>query len=152
LVVRAQPDLPMDLGDRGPTIAVRVPDHAPLHELLRSTGPLAVSSANINAQPAATTVAEAVAQFGDGVAVYLDGGPASGAAASTIVQVFTDDEVQVLRVGAISVADVEQAVADLDSAPKVIAPTLIDSDSAPADSTRSDPAASPSPDSPGGAG
>ncbi len=48
----------MDLGDRGRTIAVRVPDHDFTRELLRSTGPLAVSSANVSGQPAATTVAD----------------------------------------------------------------------------------------------
>ena len=54
----------------------------PLHqvalELLKKTGPLAVSSANVSGQPPATTADEAVAQLGDSVSVYLDAGPARG--------------------------------------------------------------------------
>ena len=85
LVVRAHPHLRMDLGDRGDTIAVRVPDHDFTRNLLRATGPLAVSSANVSGRPAATTVAEAVEQLGKRVRVYLDGGPAGAGAPSTIV-------------------------------------------------------------------
>ena len=51
----------------------------PLHpvalELLKETGPLAVSSANRTGSPPATTAAEAQEQLGDAVSVYLDGGP-----------------------------------------------------------------------------
>ena len=39
-----------EIGDRGATIAVRVPDHDFTRELLRATGPLAVSSANVSGQ------------------------------------------------------------------------------------------------------
>jgi tRNA A37 threonylcarbamoyladenosine synthetase subunit TsaC/SUA5/YrdC len=53
-------------------------------ELLAETGPLAVSSANLTGQPAATTATEAVAMLGDAVSVYLDGGD-GGTIPSTIV-------------------------------------------------------------------
>ena len=36
---------------------------------------MAVTSANLTGQPAATTVLEAAAQLGGAVSVYLDGGP-----------------------------------------------------------------------------
>jgi L-threonylcarbamoyladenylate synthase len=85
MVLTAHPHLNMDLGDRGRTIAVRVPDHDFTRELLRSTGPLAVSSANVSGQPAATTVAAAREQLGKRVRVYLDGGPATDGVPSTIV-------------------------------------------------------------------
>ena len=85
LVINAQPNLRMDLGDRGSTIAVRVPDHDFARDLLRATGPLAVSSANVSGQPAATTAAEAERQLSKSVKVYLDGGPASEPVPSTIV-------------------------------------------------------------------
>ena len=69
----------MDLGDSEDTIALRVPDHELAREVLRRTGPMAVSSANLSGQPAALTCDEAVAQLGESVAVYLDGGPSRGA-------------------------------------------------------------------------
>ena len=45
----------MDLGDTEGTIALRVPDHELAREILRRTGPMAVSSANISGLPAAIT-------------------------------------------------------------------------------------------------
>ena len=65
----------MDLGDTEGTIALRVPDHELARDILRRTGPMAVSSANISGQPAALTCDEAIEQLGDSVSVYLDGGP-----------------------------------------------------------------------------
>ena len=50
---RIQPSLRMDLGDTEGTIALRVPDHELARDILRRTGPMAVSSANISGQPAA---------------------------------------------------------------------------------------------------
>ncbi len=85
LILKAQPRSGMSLGETKGTVAVRVPDHDGARALLRRTGPLAVSSANVSGQPAALTCDEAREQLGDRVAVYLDGGPVSGGVASTIV-------------------------------------------------------------------
>lgn len=103
LILPLQPELGLDLGDLGGTVAVRVPDHNFTRELLRVTGPLAVSSANTTGNPAATTIAEASAQLGDSVAVYLDSGPSSGPVPSTIVDL--TGEPTVLRAGRISAAE-----------------------------------------------
>ena len=46
LVVEHSPSLAWDLGDAEGTVAVRVPDDDLARDLLRRTGPLAVSSAN----------------------------------------------------------------------------------------------------------
>ncbi|WP_232547736.1 L-threonylcarbamoyladenylate synthase [Propioniciclava soli] len=112
LVLRSAPTLRMDLGDRGDTIAVRVPDHDLTRELLRRTGPLAVSSANVHGADAALTAEDAAAQLGDAVAVYLDGGPGSGPVPSTIVDL-TGEQARVLREGRITVADLNNAVPGL---------------------------------------
>ncbi len=76
VILRAQPSLTWDLGETRGTVAVRMPDHPAALALLARTGPLAVSSANLTGQPAALTAADALAQLGDAVAVYLDGGTA----------------------------------------------------------------------------
>lgn len=112
LVVASPPNLRMDLGDRGDTIAVRIPDHDFTRELLRATGPLAVSSANTHGNPAANTAAQALAQLGDTVAVYLDAGPGSSPVPSTIVDV-TCDPPRVLREGRISRAELTAVVGAL---------------------------------------
>jgi len=103
LILPLQPELGLDLGDLGDTIAVRVPDHDFTRELLRATGPLAVSSANTTGNPAATRITEAVDQLGESVAVYLDGGPASGPVPSTILDL--TGEPTILRAGRIGAAE-----------------------------------------------
>jgi len=84
VVLPARSSLSWDLGDTNGTVALRVPDHAMARELLRETGPLAVSSANRHGEPAATTAAEADAALGNDLEVVLDAGPGGGEA-STIV-------------------------------------------------------------------
>jgi tRNA threonylcarbamoyl adenosine modification protein (Sua5/YciO/YrdC/YwlC family) len=112
LVVRHAPSLSWDLGDAGGTVAVRMPLHPVAIELLEKTGPLAVSSANRHGHPAAQTAMEARAQLGDDVAVYLEDGQVAGGVASTIVDV-TGGRPQILRLGAISAAELRAVVPDI---------------------------------------
>ncbi len=112
LVLRSAAWVTFDLGDRGATIAVRVPDHDFTRNVLRRTGPLAVSSANVHGQDAAVTAQEAYAQLGDLVAVYLDAGPGTGPVASTIVDL-TTAEARVLREGRISTEQLNAVVPGL---------------------------------------
>ena len=106
IVVPARPTLTWDLGDTNETVAVRMPDNAIARELLSETGPLAVSSANRTGEPAALTAAEAEAQLGDSIDVYLDGGTASdNRSGSTIVDctpTLNGKPVRILRDGVIS--------------------------------------------------
>ena len=111
VVVTAHPDLRLDLGDRGATLAVRVPDHAFTRALLRHTGPLAVSSANVSGRPAATTIDEAIEQLGDEVAVYLDAGAAGEPVPSTIVDL--TGEPRILREGRLTREQLAAAVPGL---------------------------------------
>ena len=113
IILQAQRSLSLDLGDARGTVAIRVPDLDQTRSLLRRTGPLAVSSANLSGRPAATTVNEAHEMLGDSVAVYLDAGPASGGEASTIVDFTVDDHGHVLRQGAISVETLREVVPEL---------------------------------------
>jgi tRNA threonylcarbamoyl adenosine modification protein (Sua5/YciO/YrdC/YwlC family) len=112
LVVEHAPSLAWDLGDAEGTVAVRLPDDDIARDLLRRTGPLAVSSANRSGRPAATTAQEAVEQLGNHAAVVLDGGPRASSGASTIVDC-TGPTPRVLRVGAISVDRLREVVPEL---------------------------------------
>ena len=67
VILEAQPSLQWDLGETNGTVAVRMPSHTIALELLSETGPLAVSSANLTGEPAATTAAGAEAMLGDSV-------------------------------------------------------------------------------------
>lgn len=112
VVLNARETLRMDLGERGATIAVRVPDHDFTRELLRRTGPLAVSSANVHGEEPALTVDTAVAQLGDSCSVYLDAGEMGGPVPSTIVDL-TGPRARVLREGRITSAQLNEAVPGL---------------------------------------
>ncbi len=112
LVVRYAPSLTWDLGDARGTVAVRMPLHPVAIELLEKTGPMAVSSANRTGQPPAQTAAEARAQLGEDVAVYLEDGQVPGGVASTIVDV-TEGQPRILRAGALSADDLRAVVPDI---------------------------------------
>src|SRR5215469_11067736 len=101
IVCRAARTLSWDLGDTKGTVAIRMPEDAVALDLLRETGPMAVSSANMSGSPSATTAADARDQLGEAVSVYLDGGKVSGGVASTIVDL-TGPQPRLLRLGAIS--------------------------------------------------
>lgn len=77
VIVPARESLEWDLGETHGTVALRMPDNEIALELLSETGPLAVSSANLTGQPAATTVQQAFDMLGESVSVYLDGGPSA---------------------------------------------------------------------------
>ena len=100
VICREQPSLNWDLGETRQTVAIRVPDDDVALAVLKSTGPLAVSSANLTGEPAATTVDDAERMLGDAVAVYLDAGTSPGGVASTILDV-TAATPRILREGPI---------------------------------------------------
>jgi L-threonylcarbamoyladenylate synthase len=102
IVCRAQRTLNWDLGDTKGTVAVRMPEDPVTLALLKETGPMAVTSANLTGKPPATTAEQAREQLGDAVAVYLDGGPSAGGQASTMVDL-TGEFPRMLRSGAISI-------------------------------------------------
>ena len=89
-----------DLGEESHTVAVRVPDRKLTLELLRLTGPLAVTSANLSGEEPASDPEAARAIFGPDVQL-LEDGPAEGEP-STVVSLL--DDVEVLREGAIPAA------------------------------------------------
>ena len=115
VICKIQPSLRMDLGETEGTIALRVPDHDLARAVLRQTGPMAVSSANLSGQPPSLTCDEAIEQLGDSVAVYLDGGQLGGGdrRPSTIVDFSQRDEGEVLRRGAIDVEVLRETLPDL---------------------------------------
>ncbi len=117
LVCRATPTLNWDLGETKGTVAVRMPLHPIALEILRETGPLAVSSANLSGSPAATDADDAQKQLGSSIAVYLDGGPTEGPMASTIIDL-TGDVPRLLRAGAIPVDKIREVTGVIEDPPE----------------------------------
>jgi tRNA A37 threonylcarbamoyladenosine synthetase subunit TsaC/SUA5/YrdC len=68
------------------------------------------TSANISGQPLARDAQAIVEQLGDGVDLVLDGGPAAGGPASTVVDV-TTDRARIIRAGAVDPARIAEVLA-----------------------------------------
>ncbi len=126
IILRANPSLSWDLGETQGTVALRVPDHKIALALIEETGPLAVSSANLTGQPAATTYAQAHAYLESSVQVFLDGGPSPKGEASTILdltqlvdtydaegKLSTNGVIKIVRRGALAEAKIRSVVGDL---------------------------------------
>lgn len=109
LILPEAEDLSWDLGETKGGVAVRMPAHDDLLELILDVGPLAATSANRSGEPTPRTVGEIAVAFGDGVALYVDGGPSARDTPSTIVDL-TRWRPKVIRTGAISEQAVETAL------------------------------------------
>lgn len=101
IIVPQAPSLPWNLGDTRGTVMLRMPLHPVAIELLRETGPMAVSSANISGHTPPSTVTEARQQLNQNVSVYLDGGECAIGKPSSIIDI-SGDHPKLLREGAIS--------------------------------------------------
>ncbi|WP_029629522.1 L-threonylcarbamoyladenylate synthase [Yaniella halotolerans] len=112
LVCHAQPSLSWDLGETRGTVALRQPDDELARNILRETGPMAVSSANRHGQPAATTIADAQSALGESVAVYINDGERGQQQASTIVDCTVTPH-RVLRSGAITIEALRGVVPEI---------------------------------------
>jgi L-threonylcarbamoyladenylate synthase len=114
LVVARRADRPLPAALTGgalapgaiPTVGLRVPAHDAPRALAREVGPLPTTSANVSGEPELQTAAEIEAKLGTALDLILDGGPASGGPASTVVDC-TGDRPVVVRAGAIPVDRIE---------------------------------------------
>jgi L-threonylcarbamoyladenylate synthase len=122
IILPAQPSLAWDLGETGGTVALRMPDNRIALELLSETGPMAVSSANLTGQPAATTAQEAFDALGDSVEVYLEAGATPGSVPSTIVDATAlaagTGLLRIVREGALDAERLRAVVGDALEAPQ----------------------------------
>ena len=80
------------------TVAVRMPDHPLLLQLLAELGPLTVTSANRSGEPPVTDADAAAALLAGWDGAVVDGGALPGGAPSTLVQ-WRGDGWAVLRRG-----------------------------------------------------
>ena len=113
LVLARRPgvDLPEELTGGVATVGLRVPNHPTPRALARAVGPLPTTSANVSGLPEARDAAAIVQQLGLGVDLVLDGGPAHGGPASTVVDC-TDVGPRILRVGAVAAERVAAVLAE----------------------------------------
>jgi len=98
IIVETKAKFANGVGTNNPlTIGIRVPDNELAIELLKNTGPLAVTSANISGNENILNHIDAENEFESKIAIYLEGESVLGSG-STIVD-FTKDEWEILREG-----------------------------------------------------
>lgn len=109
LVLHAQPSLTWDLGETKGTVGLRIPASQEAIALLKETGPMAVSSANLHGEPSATNAEQAFDYFGESVPVYLNAGESSVGVASTILDLTNAQNkvIRILRQGALRHSEIE---------------------------------------------
>ncbi len=100
VVVPKQPRLPIEVSATD-TVAVRMPDLELARELMRLTGPLAVTSANRSAGPNPRTAQEVLEQLAGRIDAVVDGGQTPGGVPSTVLDC-TQLTPVILREGAIA--------------------------------------------------
>ncbi len=84
IVVPKQPHIPIEVSTTN-SVAVRMPDLDLARELMRLTGPLAVTSANRSAGPNPRTAQEVLEQLAGRIDAIVDGGQTPGGIPSTVV-------------------------------------------------------------------
>ena len=98
IVVPKQPHIPLEVTTTD-TVAVRMPDLDLARDLMRLTGPLAVTSANRSAGPNPRTAQAVLDQLAGRIDAIVDGGKTPGGVASTVVDC-TQATPVILREGA----------------------------------------------------
>lgn len=109
LILPRNPALPSLLSQTD-TIGVRVPNHPVALRLLRLTGPLAVTSANLSGQESCCTASQVLDQLAGYFPLLLDGGQTPGSLASTVVDC-TGREPVILRQGPITLKQIKSVLA-----------------------------------------
>jgi len=110
LVVTRHPDLPAELSPL-PTVGVRIPDHPFARALLRASGPLATTSANLSGGENPLTAQDVLSQLGGSIELVVDGGRTPGGVPSTVIDC-TTREPKVLRLGPIPEAALKEILED----------------------------------------
>jgi tRNA threonylcarbamoyl adenosine modification protein (Sua5/YciO/YrdC/YwlC family) len=109
LVLVRRSDLSYELGGDSCSIGVRCPANDLVRELLKRTGPLAVTSANLHGLAPLQTAEELDEHFGHRLGVVLDGGRLQ-ASASTVISL-TGPAPECLRRGVLDFAELKALAA-----------------------------------------
>ena len=109
IVLRRKPEFFSLALAGGDTVALRVPDHDLVRDIIRLLGePITGTSANRSGSRAPVSAPEAALQLGEMVALVIDGGRSAGGVESTVIDVTGPPSI--VREGAVSRHEIEQAI------------------------------------------
>ena len=100
IIIKKQPDVPDIVTSSSQKVGIRNPDNRFALELIRRTGPIVATSANLHSHPDAVDIDSAVADLGTSIDTYIDAGRCDLGKPSTIVWL-AGKEVEIVRHGAI---------------------------------------------------
>ncbi len=107
VILRARPVAPASVVSERGALGIRMPRHEVALMLLKEFGPLTATSANLHGALPPQTVVEAMAQMGNKVGMYIDGGPCPIGEGSTVVDL-TGKRITVKREGRIGRDELER--------------------------------------------
>ncbi|HEY61238.1 MAG TPA: threonylcarbamoyl-AMP synthase [Anaerolineae bacterium] len=108
IVLQKHPTLPAIITPTQ-TVGIRIPDFPFTLELLRRTGPLAVTSANKSGEESPITAQQVLKHLGGLIHLIIDGGKTPGGIPSTVVDC-TTQELKVLREGPITFEELTKTI------------------------------------------
>lgn len=92
-----------------PTVGLRMPDHKWLRQLIRRSGVIAATSANISGGKNPRTAKDVLRQLDGRISLIVDGGTCEGGIPSTVIDC-SQDEIKVLRAGGISEENIRKVL------------------------------------------
>ncbi|OLS12738.1 MAG: hypothetical protein RBG13Loki_3628 [Promethearchaeota archaeon CR_4] len=111
IVIPKDPTVPDKLSGQNDSIALRIPNHPITLKLIEfSGGALIGTNASIHKQIAPSTAVGVVAQLGDVFDYLIDGGTCYREVPSTVVSVWNDGSIEILREGAVPGKEIFQKV------------------------------------------
>lgn len=109
IIIEKNPDVPDLVTSMSKKVGIRIPDHPVAMEIIKRTGPIVATSANLHSNPDATDIDAAVRDLGQSVSIYVDSGPSKLKKPSTIVWIM-DGQVEIVRQGAIAIKEIEEVL------------------------------------------
>ena len=109
IIIKKQPDVPDIVTSSSQKVGIRIPDNRFALELIRRTGPIIATSANLHSHLDAVDVDSAITDFGDAVDTYIDAGRCTIGQPSTIVWLM-DKQVEIVRQGAIPADKIKEVL------------------------------------------
>jgi L-threonylcarbamoyladenylate synthase len=106
IIIEKRQEVPDLVTSTSKKVGIRMPDHPVAQGIVKRTGPLVATSANLHSHPDAVDIGTAVKDLGSSVNLYVDSGPSRLKKPSTIVWIM-NGEVEIIRQGAITIKNIE---------------------------------------------
>lgn len=109
IIIKKQPGVPDIVTSSSQKVGIRIPDNRFALELVRRTGPIVATSANLHSHPDAVSIDSAISDLGNAVDTYIDAGACTIGQPSTIVWLM-DKQIEIVRQGAIPAEDIREVL------------------------------------------